>query len=609
VIYYIGHVEEKNREVDRSSIKEALNYFKDKKYIQLDTETEGFDPHTKKLLCWQIGDYNTQFVINNEDYPIEGYKEFFEDVSKVFILQNAKFDLGFTLHAGVEVSNVYDTLLAEIIINTGRKHIEMALDELCWKYLNVFLDKSIRGDIHRFGMSDTVIEYAGKDVKYLEKIMDLQQIQIKELELTNVLNLENEVVKVFAHMEYNGVRINTSIWNNIIKSVNKDLKKSGEDLDAFVIANNKLKKFILNGIQKGLFNEDSRVVNVNWSSPAQKLDVLNTIGMEMSSVNKRSLSKNSYKTPVIKELINHSKLSKLSSSFGKKFLTFVNKETGRVHPNYWQIVDTGRISVKEPNVNQIPSKGDTAKIIRSAFIPKDGYKIVGGDYSGMELRIIAEFSQDPIWVNAFKNGEDLHSKLCALTFGIDEKDVMEPFPSNPDLCYRDVQKTVNFGLAYGMSKYKLSDTMNISLEDADKIITKFFKAVPKVERLLNTLGELGSKRGFIRTTAPFRRIRWFEDYEDSKFTEGIIRQSKNSPIQGTNADIIKQALIDTYAGRIDKRIGIILSVYDEIQTECPNELVEVWEKTLEKIMIDAAQKVIKTIPVEVDCKTSDYWAK
>ena len=111
----------------------------------------------------------------------------------------------------------------------------------------------------------------------------------------------------------------------------------------------------------------------------------------------------------------------------------------------WPILSTGRIAVSNPNLNQIPSKGEIAKVIRSCFIPKDGYKIVGGDYSGMELRIIAEFSQDPIWVNAFLEDKDLHSELAALTFGIDVKDVKTPFPPKPDLTYRDVQKTVNFG--------------------------------------------------------------------------------------------------------------------------------------------------------------------
>jgi len=164
----------------------------------------------------------------------------------------------------------------------------------------------------------------------------------------------------------------------------------------------------------------------------------------------------------------------------------------------------------------------------------------------MELRIIAEFSQDPTWVNAFKNGEDLHSKLCAMTFNIPIKDVKKPFPPKPTFTYRDVQKTINFGLAFGMSEYKLADTIQVSVDDAKKLIKTFFSRVSQVYSFLVHLGELGKTRGYIRTGAPYRRLRYFPEWksyfknyknlslnkEDYKSLGSIERKSKNSPIQG-----------------------------------------------------------------------------
>jgi DNA polymerase-1 len=285
-----------------------------------------------------------------------------------------------------------------------------------------------------------------------------------------------------------------------------------------------------------------------------------------------------------------------------------------VHYNVWQILSTGRISVSEPNLNQIPSKGDLGKQIRNCFVAKEGYKIVGGDFSGMELRIIAEFSKDPLWINAFNDGQDLHSVLCAATFDIPITDVKQETPFKKGVSYRDIQKTINFGLAYGMSKFKLADTMQIPVGEADKIIKKFFKVVPNVERFLNSLGELAKARGYIKTGQPYGRVRWFDGYDDKQnfVRQGEIeRAGKNTPIQGTNGDIIKSALIKVQRF-IDSRslpINILLSVYDEIQTECPEDLAEWWKTELDRLMVESAQEVIKSIPIVVDCKIANYWDK
>jgi len=271
-------------------------------------------------------------------------------------------------------------------------------------------------------------------------------------------------------------------------------------------------------------------------------------------------------------------------------------------------------------MNQIPSKGELAKTIRSCFIPKENYKIVGGDYSGAELRIIAECSQDPVWITAFKEDKDLHSELAALTFGIDISEVKNSFPSKPDLKYRDVQKIISFGLAYGMSEYKLSDTMQVPIEEARKIINKFFSAVPKVKQFLHNLGELGKSRGYIRTGNIYSRVRWFPEWHRAqdinntdtfKLLGEIERASMNSPIQGQNANIIKLALINVQK-EIDLNnwpVSILLSIYDEIQTECREDKAEEWCKKLEEIMIKTAEVFIKSIPMKADCSIHDYWEK
>lgn len=595
--------------MDKATAYSYLNQFNE---IELDTETTGFDPHTCSLLTQQFGIGEHQFVIDNKTIDPLYYKSILQDPERTFILQNAKFDLRFFLKLGINIKNVYDTFLAECLLTAGLDERNLGLDSIVLKYCNKKLDKSIRGNIHKEGLTTRVVKYCADDVTYLKEVKEKQEIKISNKSLNKVLELENKAVVVFAKMEYTGININSNKWLSISKITESNTKKCENELDNLVLNEPKLLKYHPKYSQLNLFDYEERKLNINWGSAKQKLDVVKDLGFKTDSTGDRFLQTNKSKHPLIHKLIEYNKFSKLQSSFGKEFLKNINKSTGRIHYNVWQILSTGRISVSEPNLNQIPSKGELGKEIRSCFIPQKGYKIVGGDFSGMELRIIAEFSQDPLWVNAFKDGHDLHSVLCAATFDIPITDVKKETPFKAGVIYRDVQKTINFGLAYGMSKFKLADTMQISVEQADEIIKKFFKIVPNVEKFLTSLGNLGKQRFFIRTGPPFGRIRFFKDPGNDFSKLGAIeRASKNHPIQGTNGDIIKLALIKVqeYIDLNNLDVNILLSVYDEIQTECIESFAEDWKLILNELMINAAKEVIKTVPIIVDCKVSNYWEK
>ena len=619
MIYFISKNKQlfQNPNINDCEIEKLHEWLKVNNVIGFDTETTGFKILESDLLCYQIGNRETQFVVEAKSYPVSLFKDHFEDKDKLWLLQNFKFDGRFLLKAGIHIwkLNVYDTFLAECILTTGIENRDVSLEGLANKYCGVKLDKSVRGEINRIGLSSRVIKYVAEDVEYLEDIMNQQLAQINKLELDNVLKLENEVTKVFTLMEYYGVKLNVEKWKEVIKTVDVESDKLEKILNDIILTDNKFIPFRPKYTQLSMFGE-SQQLNINWSSNQQKLSICKAIEPSIESVGDRELQRIKYKHNIIKELISYNKFKKLQSSFGKKFLEFVDKD-GRIRSNIWPILSTGRISVSEPNLNQIPSKGELGKVIRSCFIPEKGYKIVGGDFSGMELRIIAEFSKDEVWLNAFKEGKDLHSVLCAMTFDIPESDVKKETPFKKGVTYRDVQKTINFGLAYGMSEFKLADTMEISVSDAKAIITKFFKAVPKVEKFLTGLGKLGKERGFIRTSAPYRRIRWFEQWEHAVETENfgvmgsIERASKNTPIQGSNGDIIKQALIDVQQEIYDNNwdVKIILAVYDEIQTECKEDQAEAWKNKLDELMVNAAKKVLLEVPVVVDCSIHDYWQK
>lgn len=617
MIKYIGK-ESLGFNVQLSSIKECREYLSQLDYISLDTETEGFDPHTKRVLLLQVGGKGVEFVINTLEIDISPLKDILE--TKTIIFQNAKFDLRFLMHNNIDVKNIYDTFLAEIIIfggyNFSKKDkpffISTSLDALAKKYCNADLDKSIRGKIHR-GLTEEVIQYAGDDIKYLEDIMHQQLEQLVKKDLMRVVELEMKVVRVFAKMEYKGIYFNKEKITSVIEQldkINSDLKSTLNDVVVEEAVNNsKLKRFTK--VQFDLFQEVDKTI-INWGSSAQKVQVLKALGIKTNSVADKFLQMNKHKHKIVLLLVDYSKFAKLSNSFGEPLLEVINPVTQRIHAGIWQILTTGRISMSEPNLQQIPSHSELGRTIKSCFIAKPGSVLVSADYSGFELRIIAEYSQDPLWINTFKNDGDLHSVLCAETFNIPIEDVKKPFPEKPDISYRFLQKTVNFMLAYGGSKYKLADVAQIDVKEADKIIRKFFSKVPKVEKFLNRIARSGVKNGYIHTDPYYKRIRHFPNLNKEEFaTIGAVeRASKNTVPQGSNANIIKQALIDIQ-DVIDANnypVDILLTIHDEILTECNDvDFAEEWAKILSDTMINAAKTLIKTIPVKVDPVISEFW--
>ena len=597
--------------IPSSSLNECIEYLQQLDYISLDTETEGFDPHTKKLLLLQVGNRNKQFVINCLDTNISPLKNILEN--KIILMHNASFDWRFLYHYGIDIKNIYDTFLVECILTTGYDNDDrdVSLKGVAKKYCNADLDKSVRGDIHK-GLTEAVIEYAARDIEYLEDIMMAQLVEIDKWDLRKVLDLENKVVRVFAMMQYNGISFDKPKLKEVTDELAVINTNLIEQMDNIIVEEAKnippLKKYTR--VQFDMFSEVRGSV-INWSSPAQKTKILNALGIKVTSVDDKTLQSNKTKHKIIPLFIEYSKFTKLSSSFGKELLTFINKKTLRIHSNIWQILKTGRISQSEPNCLQIPSHSTLGRKIKACFIPREGYKFVSADFSGIELRLIAEYSQDPLWIKTFNEDGDLHSILCAETFSIPIEKVKDPFPPKPDISYRFLQKTINFGLSFGMSKFKLSETAQIPVNEADKIIKKFFSKVPKVHQFLELLAQTGVKNGYIRTSLHYKRIRWFPklNKEDFKSVGEVERASKNSVSQGSNADIIKQSLIDLQEiiDRNSYPVNILLSIHDEILTECREDFVDVWKSILEDTMIKAAQIVIKSIPVKVDSVVSDYW--
>ena len=593
--------------------------------MALDTETSGLDSYTDNLLLLQLGNRDTQIVIDCRTVAVTFFNEFIHTYPGVFIGHNIKFDYKFLLRAGIRLPKIWDTMLAECVLNCGRHGNSKNLAHMLNRYIGKLISKKPRESFLKTKTSDAFsvsqISYAAEDIAHLHELSVVLKEKLHELGLTETANLEMSVCPVIAEIEYNGMLADVEEWKLLTRDINKGLVEQKKVLDETVESCEQLSQFRIKYKQTNLFGYEERCTDINYNSPKQMLTALRLLKVDVDTTDQKELILHVDEHSFVKELITYKKLSKLSSSFGENFLDFINPVTGRIHQDIWQVVSTGRMSSSKPNLTNIPKKGVLGKRMRACFKAGSGKVLVGGDFNGCEIRIIAEGSQDPVFLSECRKPDgDLHTKVACLMFGISPDEVKEAPDFLNGAIYRDVAKIINFGLAYGMTEYKLSATLQIPPAQAKKMLNKYFELFPKVFSFMTMLGEYGKHNGCIRTFRPFRRIRWFDEWSELNGMERkrrmyvlgeIERASKNMPIQGTAGDILKLSLITLNNLVLIKRypVKIVNVIHDEILTECDESFSAEWKEYMGKGMRKSAESVIKTVPMLVDCKINKCWQK
>lgn len=616
-------------EFAQCDIQDVVNYCKSKTVLGVDTETEGFDFTCKKMIMFQIGDEDNQFIIDTRTISIEPLREIIEDKNITKIFHNAKFDYKFIKKwSDITCEGVYDTFLSEVIISCG-KNSGYGLKDLCSRYLNVELNKDVRNQF--IGLTgqpfraDQIV-YGAKDVEYLCKIKELQQPIIDQYKLQNVIDLENQAVLALADIEYNGLDLDTEAWKEIEKFNSAKADSLLFNLDQELTEDTRLQDFICKYIQTDMFTEidELRKVNVKWTSPKQVLEVFQTLIPKLDNVNSKAMYKYKYKFPIINTYIKYKEAMKLYTSYGDAFFKNL-KSDNKIHTNFHQILDTGRVSSSKPNMQQIPADN----VYRNCFTAPDGWSFVSADYSSQELNVIAFGSQDPVWIKALQKGQDLHSTCAELVYGDQwltsgEDDCA--YLANKEKCncpshkkLRTNVKTINFGLAYGMGPNKLADTLNIELEAAKTLIEKYFEAFPSIKGFLDKLGNFGKKYGYIKTFPPYNRRRWFTNWYpkiwDNKSASmelgSIERASKNTPIQGASADMTKRALVlmRNHIKEFDIPVQLVMTVHDQIDTICRDDYLDKWTVNMKELMEDAALEIVTNGLLKAEVTVSNCWEK
>jgi len=618
---------------DQKSIPFIIADAKKEKYLGVDTENSGgldiLVPGVT-LLLFQIEVGGKAYVIDARRVDLSPFKEILEDDNYIKIVQNANYDYKMIrVKAGINLNGIYDTRIAEYLLNVGISREGNSLGVLSKKYLDVDLDKSITMTFAEFPyedeFTDEQIMYAADDVLVLPGIKRRQQMYLNQLGLNSIADLEFKLVPAVAKMELNGMKIDAIKWRKSLENTRKklfkvvgDLRQVLPDPPAPPAKPVRLKKdgtpFANSAAQK-----PDPILNLD--SPMQLATSCSEVGIDLEKANKKTrrgltntdtlkyakelYRSSSVKLDVLSNIIKYRGLKQTEKTFGENLLDHIRPD-GRIHARFHQNgTESGRFSSSAPNLQNIQKKGEEGKILRSCFIPEFGHKFIIADYSQIELRIAAEMSGDPTMISILQDPKgDIHRGTASKMYGIPYDKVTSAI--------RGAAKTLNFGLIYGMSVKTLSERLGCSSDEAAEHLKRYEETYPVLMAWLEKQGTGAFESGFSKTIGG--RIRWFPslDINDENYRrmKGFYeRVGRNHPIQGTSADMTKTSMVfldrlfDNYLARM------INTVHDELCVEVPCKHTIPMAQLVKRKMIFAGQQYLKKVPILVDVKIRDCWFK
>lgn len=601
---------------DREKLEILISQIKQAKMTAWDTETDSLDTLTANLVgigcCWGKTLKETAYIPlkhkEGKQLTLEIVKRKLEPILNSIEYQktfhNAKFDRLIFLKNGIEIKGIMcDTMLAGYVLQPEESH---KLSNLCIKYGSEIIaqDYDDLGLDKKQTIADLTIE---KTAKYCAldvlATFHLTEILTEELEkipaLKKVFELELKVEPILAKMEKIGVLIDREYLQNLAREIERELIE----------------------IERKAYEEAGE--GFNLASPKQMSELL----FEKLGLNKRksSKTKTGYSTnqavleklkgdhPIIDLILQHRLLAKLKSTYVDTLPSLVNEKTQRLHTNYNQTVTaTGRLSSSNPNLQNIPIRTGFSRQIRKAFIPQPSWLFVSADYSQIELRILAHLSDEPILISAYQNNQDIHSLTAKLL--LEKEDITAE--------ERNLGKTINFGVIYGMGVQKFARETGVNTATAQRFIEIYREKYANVFNYLEKQKKEALVNGYVETILGRRRYFHFEDQKakdlsnrdidsfnlsDFNFsyqTMQTLRAAANAPIQGSSADIIKLAMIEVNKILEEEGGNLLLQVHDELVFELPSEKVE----DLSKKIKEAMENVLALkIPLLVDIHRGKNW--
>lgn len=639
-----------NSEYKIIGVDESLLLLTKLSIVGLDTETSGLDPYIDSLLSVQLGCYEYQVVIDCTTIDILKYKEYFES-DRLFIGWNLKFDIKWLYRYGIILKKVYDGFLAEKLMWLGYPagvH-SMSLKSAALNYLDVKLDKSIRGKIIWNGLRslDTII-YAAKDVQYLEKIMECQKEELKKKDLLRAVEYENRFVLPLAYCEYCGVKLSVAKWKAKMEKDKERELRAKKACDEWLLKNEPNSKYIFVDRQ-GDFWEGFHLepqVNINWNSAKQLAPLFKKYGVEIQvedrekggmkdSIDAKTLKPQKDKCSLIPLYLEYKEAVKVTSTYGENFLKQINPVSGRIHSNINQLgTDTGRLSSggkdkatgKEYiNLQNLPADAET----RACFIAEELNAWVSIDYTGEESFLMASIANDEAMINELMYGEkDLHTLTAKIIFPQIPKDMPAKEVKKKFHDERSRAKGYEFAFNYNGNANTIMRNFGLSEEEANRIYNAYMSGFDGLKRYQEYKHKDWWNKGYILISELSGHKAYIYDYERLKEDKEWMKtldwdyyremkksnpdcstvqrvkhffkrksasdkQSSNYEIQGTGALIFKVASVYFWNKILENnwfnKVKLCIPVHDEWNIEAPKEIAEEVAQTLYNCMIKAGK--------------------
>ena len=584
---------------NEEEMKKIVEKFLSGKILVLDTETTSTSPIDAELvgLSFAVEEHQAFYVpvpANRDEAQrvVEFFRPVYENESIMKVGQNLKYDLEVLRNYGIVLKGpMWDTMIAHYLIQPELRHNMDYMAEIYLNYQTIHIDELIgpKGKNQR-SMRDLtpqqVYEYAAEDADITLQLKNKLEPELKKYECEDLFyHIEMPLMPVLAEMEMNGVCLDTESLketSDIFTQRILELEQHIYELagESFNIASPKQVGDILFGKLK-IMEKPKKTKTGQYVTSEEVLQTLRG------------------KHEIVAAILDHRGLKKLLGTYVDALPKLINSRTGHIHTSFNQTVTaTGRLSSSDPNLQNIPVRGEDGKEIRKAFIPEPGCLFFSADYSQIELRVMAHLSGDENMINVFREGKDLHAATAATIYkkAIDEVSRDE----------RSKSKRANFGIIYGITMFGLAERLEISRDEARQLIDGFFETFPQVHDYMEQAKEQAREKGYVTTL--FGRRRYLPDIRSANGTvRGFAeRNAINAPIQGTAADIIKVAMIRIYNRFKNEgiRSKMILQVHDELNFSVyPEE-----KERVEKIVLEEMQNAFQmNVPLVADCGWGSNW--
>ena len=584
---------------NEEELRQICDFFITKESVSIDTETTSTDAISAELvgLSFSVEEKKAFYVSIPANYEealkiVQIFKPLYESDKIMKIGQNIKYDYEVLTKYGVTLQGkMFDTMIAHYLIQPELHHNMDYMAETLLGYQTIHIEELLgpkgKKQKNMRDLSPTdIYEYAAEDADITLRLKNVLEPRLKELGVEELFwNIEMPLVRVLADMELNGVCLDTEALQDTSKIFTERMKQYEQEI----------------------YKEAGEEFNI--SSPKQVGDILfgklqimdkpkkTKTGQYVTS--EEVLQSLESKSPIVRNILNYRGMKKLLSTYIDALPKLINPRTGHIHTSFNQaLTATGRLSSSDPNLQNIPVRTDDGKEIRKCFIPEDGCLFFSADYSQIELRIMAHLSEDENMMEAFREGHDIHRATAAKIWHVDIDKVTD--------AQRKKAKQANFGIIYGITTYGLAQRMDIPNGEAKELIEGYFRTFPKVQAYMEHAKEVARAKGYAETL--FHRRRYLADINSRNATvRGFAeRNAINAPIQGTEADIIKVAMVRIWE-RFKKegiRSKMILQVHDELNFSVfPEEREQV-----ERIVIEEMQNAYPlNVPLIADAGWGKNW--